>query len=57
MKKYYCSKCQKFKSRFQLRMVDDGRLGKLTCKWCHESDIHKTDDLMIELIKLHNTKG
>lgn len=48
MKKYYCSNCQEFKSRIQLRMVDDGRLGHLTCKWCHKRTIQKTDDLIIK---------
>lgn len=54
MKKYYCANCRNFKSRLQLKMVDDGRLGYLTCRWCHKSNIYKTDNLILELIGLHN---
>lgn len=50
MKKYYCPTCKKFKSRWQLQKTDDTRTVFLTCKWCHNSNIYKTEDVMDKLI-------
>ena len=50
MKKYYCPTCNKFKSRWQLQRTDDTRSVFLTCKWCHNSDIYTTEDVINKLI-------
>lgn len=51
MKKYYCPNCKEFKNRFQLKRVDDTRVAWLTCRWCHESNIYKTEDIIHKLIE------
>lgn len=50
MKKYYCPVCKKFKNRFQLKRVDDTREFWLTCRWCHSSNIQKTETLIKKLV-------
>ena len=57
MKKYYCYNCKEFKSRRQLKRVDDGRLSHLICRYCHRRSIYKTDDLIINLIDIHTKKS
>ncbi len=50
MKKYYCPACGRFKNRFQLKRVDDTRIAWLTCRWCHTSNIYKTEDVIGKLV-------
>ena len=50
MKKYYCPTCKEFKSRRQLQRTDDTRSVFLTCKWCHNSNIYTTEDVVKKLI-------
>lgn len=56
MKKYYCPVCRKFKSRLQLKRVDDTRVSWLTCRWCHSSNIYTAEDLLNKLIQVHFTE-
>lgn len=51
MKRYYCPTCKEFKYRFQLKRVDDTRIAWLTCRWCHNSNIYKTEDIFGKLIE------
>lgn len=50
MKKYYCPTCKKFKSRWQLKKEDDFRISYYTCRWCHNSNIYTTEQVMEKLI-------
>lgn len=50
MKKYYCPTCKKFKNRRELQKNNDGRVSFFTCRWCHNSNIYKTEDVMCKLI-------
>ena len=50
MKKYYCPTCKKFKNRWQVQRTDDTRTVFLSCKWCHHSNIYKTEDVINKLI-------
>ena len=50
MKKYYCADCKKFKNRYQLKRVDDTRVAFYECRWCHNHQIYKTEDIMHKLI-------
>lgn len=50
MKKYYCPTCKKFKSRWQIQRTDDTRTVFFTCKWCHNSNIYTTEDVINKVI-------
>ncbi len=50
MKKYYCPTCGRFKNRLQLKREDDTRIAWMTCRWCHNSNIYTTEDLLEKLI-------
>jgi hypothetical protein len=50
MKKYYCPTCKKLKYRWELQKRSDTRVSFLVCKWCHNSNIYKTEDVMNKLI-------
>lgn len=50
MKRYYCPNCKKFKNRLQLKKEDDTRVAYLTCRWCHNSNIYTTEDILHKLI-------
>jgi RNase P subunit RPR2 len=50
MKKYYCPTCKQFKSRWQIQRTDDTRTVFFTCKWCHNSNIYTTKDVISKLI-------
>jgi len=50
LKKYYCPTCKKFKSRLQLKRKDDTRVIYFTCRWCHNSNIYTTEDILHKLI-------
>lgn len=50
MKKYYCPTCKRFKNRWQLKKEDDTRVYYFTCKWCHNSNIYLTEDILEKLI-------
>lgn len=50
MKKYYCPTCKQFKSRLQVQLTSDTRTIFLACKWCHKSNIYKTEDVIKKLI-------
>ena len=51
MKKYYCPNCKKFKSRLQLKREDDTRVAYFTCRWCHNSNIYTTENVLHKLIE------
>lgn len=50
MKKYYCPTCGEFKHRWQLKKVDDTRVAFYECRYCHNSNIYTTEDVMNKLI-------
>ena len=50
MKKYYCPTCKRFKYRWQLKKEDDTRVYYFTCRWCHNSNIYLTEDILEKLI-------
>ena len=50
LKKYYCPNCKEFKSRLQLKREDDTRVTFFTCRWCHNSNIYSTEDILCKLI-------
>lgn len=50
MKRYYCPTCKEFKHRRQLKLVDDTRTAFYECKWCHNHNIYKAEDIMNKLI-------
>lgn len=50
LKKYYCPNCKKFKNRLQLKREDDTRVVFFTCRWCHNSNIYNTEDILYKLI-------
>lgn len=50
MRNYYCPTCRRFKSRWQLKKENDTRVEYYTCKWCHNSNIYLTEDIIEKLI-------
>lgn len=50
MKRYYCPTCKKFKYRWQLKRGNDTRVMFYTCRWCHNSNIYRTEDVINKLI-------
>ena len=53
MKRYYCPTCKEFKYRWQLKLVDDTRTAFYECKWCHNRNIYKAEDVMNKLIEMN----
>jgi len=51
MKKYYCSKCKEFKNRLQLHKTNDTRVAYYVCRWCHNSNIYTTEDILKKMIE------
>lgn len=52
MKKYYCATCNKFKNRLQLKREDNCMVSWLTCRWCHTSNIHTTEEILEKVAKI-----
>ena len=50
MKNYYCVNCRKFKSTVQVKRTDDTRTRFYVCKWCHSSNIYRTEDILTKLV-------
>ena len=50
MKKYYCPNCKEFKHRWQLKREDDTLVAFFTCRWCHNSNIYLTEEILEKLI-------
>lgn len=64
--KFYCKKCKKIKTRFQVRHVDRYYHYAYECKYCHE-DTERLEHMLVRLdqelhdkelnVELHNLKG
>ena len=48
LNKYYCKDCGKFKNRFQLRSRFKGLYYVLECKWCHNTNIYLSKEVLQE---------
>ena len=51
MKKYYCPTCKEFKYRWQIKREDDTMTRYFTCRWCHNSNVYLTEDVIGKLIE------
>ena len=50
MKKYYCTTCREFKSRWQIKKENDTRSYFFVCRWCHHANIYRAEDILEKVI-------